>query len=127
MMFSSAVRSGKQADVLVGAGDAVAGDDIGTQAVDPDVVEVDLASGGMDEGGQAVEQRGFARTVWTDDGMDGAFRQREVDAVDRQQAAVTLADAARPEERTHASSRRAMTLGLSPSGLRRTMAITTKP
>jgi hypothetical protein len=76
---------------LEGAADAGVADAIGPQPRDHLAVETDGAGVGRKCAGDHVEDRGLARAVGTDQGVDGAGRHGEADVVHRPQAAEALA------------------------------------
>ena len=67
---------------------------------------VDLARGRVDDAQQDVEERRLAGAVGPDEADDRSFRDREVDLVDRDQAAEPAGDLARDEDGPGGCSRR---------------------
>ena len=83
---------GKQADVLIGAGDAPFGYLVGAQALNFVPVENNAAFFGGVKAGDAVEEGGFPGAVGADDAGNAAFFNGEVQIVDGNQAAKPFCD-----------------------------------
>ncbi len=77
---------------LEGASDAGVAGAIGPQAGDHLAVQADGAGVGREDAGDHVEDRGLARAVGSDQGVDGASRNAETHVVHGAQAAEALAD-----------------------------------
>ena len=137
----------EQADVLIGAVDAGGGDPIRRDAVDTMAGEPDLTVIGRIEFHDAVEDRGLAGPIRTDDRVDRAFLDFEIELVDGNEAAEALRHLLRLEQygsRHHpalllsaccsamvswssAISRRLAADGHSPSGFTRMTATMARP
>jgi hypothetical protein len=85
--LASSAHVGKETDVLVGAGDAQAGNLIWRPPVQQVVVEENLAFVEPVETGDAVEEGGLPRAIRPDDTDDGVLGNLEVKRVNRRQAA----------------------------------------
>ena len=88
----------EQADRLEGAGDPARDDGVGPQPDQARPCERDPTGVGPHEAGHDVEERRLARAVGTDETDDGAARNDEVDAVEGDDAAEGLGDAAHVED-----------------------------
>src|SRR5205823_4772759 len=82
----------EEADVLKGAADTELRDCVRRLAGDVDAVEEDPARRGAVEAGEHVEERRLAGAVRADQADDRALGDREVEVVDREQAAELLTD-----------------------------------
>ena len=80
----------KEADVLERPADAALGGGVWRRTGDVPAVEDDAARGRLVDAGDHVEERRLAGAVGPDQAHDGALRDREVDVVDRDQAAELL-------------------------------------
>ena len=72
----------KESDILKGSGDAQSRILIGPQAGDILVVKADPASGGFEDSGQKIKNRGFAGPIRSDQADE--FTPLDLDAVIRQ-------------------------------------------
>ena len=101
MTLSSTRERRKRPHDLEGAADAAPADLIGRKTIDAFAGESDGAAVGREHTGDHVEKRRLAGAVRPDHRKNLAFRHFETDAVDRDKAAETLADAVDCQERAH--------------------------
>jgi len=95
----------EQADVLERAAETERRPLVRAQAVDSEIPQQHPAAVGREDAAHAVEQRGLAGPVGSDEGVDGAGLHREVDAVQHPQTTERLADAAQLEQHAAAGRR----------------------
>ncbi|MNF77122.1 hypothetical protein D3C84_592600 [compost metagenome] len=83
---------------LEGAHQPQAGDPVGRQLADDLALIQHLATGGRQEVGQQVEDRGFSGAIGADQGMDMPFLYLEIDRVDGGEAIELLGQSPRFED-----------------------------
>ena len=89
-------QAGEQANVLEGAGQPQPRTPVRRQVVEGDVAQPDAASVGGQDAAHAVEQRGLAGSVGSDQGVDGV--DLTVEAVQDSQTTEGLRDAAQLQQ-----------------------------
>ena len=89
---------GKQRDVLEGAADADLGDLVRRPRQDAGAFHQDVAGARLIEPGEAIEERGLAGAVRSDQAEDGALVHVEGHAIQRDDAAEHDADVANREQ-----------------------------